>query len=47
MYGAVISATLVFDCIAVTLRTCRHDDARDIVISGSSWAEDVDVLSGL
>ena len=46
--GAAVLVTLAFDYIAVRLRGCGYDGARDIIfITGSSWAMGVDVLFGL
>ena len=43
--GAAVSATLVFNYIAVKLRGCRYKDVKDVIVNGSFWAEEVDVLS--
>ena len=43
--GVAVSATLMFDYVAVRLRGCGYDSAGDIVITGSFWAKKVNVLS--
>ena len=45
--SAVVLATLVFAYIAVRLRVCGYDVARDVTVTESFYTEEVDVLSGL
>ena len=37
----------MFDYIGVSLRGCGYDGTGDAIVTGSSWAEEVNVVSGL